>query len=59
MITKLLLEKGANIEALDPEDQQTPLLLAADKGHEEVVRVLLENGANLKAPDSQGLTSLS
>jgi ankyrin repeat protein len=41
---KLLLEKGAELEAKD-QYGRTPLLWAADKGHETVVKLLLEKGA--------------
>jgi len=41
-VVRLLLEKGANIEAT------TPLHTAAYNGHIGVVRLLLEKGANLR-----------
>jgi ankyrin repeat protein len=46
LAAKLLLEKGAEV---DPEDSygRTPLLLAAENGHEAVVRLLLEKGAKV------------
>ncbi|MBE3049891.1 ankyrin repeat domain-containing protein, partial [Candidatus Bathyarchaeota archaeon] len=43
-IVKLLLEKGAYIEAKDSSGW-TPLLSAAENGHEAIVKLLLEKGA--------------
>jgi ankyrin repeat protein len=42
---KLLLEKGANIEAKHWLYRVTPLIYAAEKRHEAIVRLLLEKGA--------------
>jgi len=44
---RLLLEKGANIEAQYGDGNYTALSGAAAKGHEAVVRLLLENGADI------------
>lgn len=41
-IVKLLLAKGAYIEARDHE-YQTPLLIAAASGHTAIMKVLLKN----------------
>ena len=57
-VVRLLLEKGANIEAKD-QDQQTALLIAAEGGYESVVRLLLEKGANIEAKDGLQQTALS
>ena len=57
-IVKLLLEKGANPEAEEDYNGQTPLLRAAANGHEEVVKLLLQKGANLESKDNNGRTSL-
>jgi ankyrin repeat protein len=43
-VVKLLLEKGAKLEAKD-DSGQTPLLNTIGKGHKAVVRLLLEKGA--------------
>ena len=40
-----LLDGGADIEALDPQ-QRTPLLVAVDEGRTEIVRLLLKRGAS-------------
>lgn len=42
----LLLNYGAEIDAVDDEFRSTPLALAAKAGRAEVVRFLLERGAN-------------
>jgi ankyrin repeat protein len=49
-VVKLLLEKGAELEAKDSAGH-TPLWLTVGKGHEAVVKLLLEKGAELEAKD--------
>jgi ankyrin repeat protein len=44
-ITKLLLEKGADVESKDRQNDLTPLWWAAWNGHKAVVKLLLEKGA--------------
>ena len=44
-VVKLLLEKGANIEAINNQGF-TPLWIAAYKGHTEIVKVLIAAGAD-------------
>jgi uncharacterized protein len=56
-IARLLLRKGANIEARD-QDGNTPLISAAGNGETAVVKLLLENGADAEATDSAGRTAL-
>jgi ankyrin repeat protein len=58
-VVKLLLEKGAEIEAKDSEYGRTPLSWAAFDGHEAVVKLLLEKGAEVEAKDHHGRTPLS
>ena len=53
VIVKLLLEKGADIEAKD-DIGWTPLLLAAEYEREAVVKLLLEKGANLESEYQTG-----
>jgi hypothetical protein len=48
-VVKLLLEKGANIEAKDTFYGSTPLQWAATKGHPEIARELLAKGAQGEA----------
>lgn len=50
-VIQLLLEKGADIEALDNE-YQSPLILAVETGREDIVRLLVESGAKLNAPQN-------
>ncbi|RYP80672.1 hypothetical protein DL769_002354 [Monosporascus sp. CRB-8-3] len=57
-VSKLLLDRGADIEAKD-EYGQTPLSLAASFGYEAVVELLLNKGADIKAKDEFGRTPLS
>mmetsp|Transcript_29549 Transcript_29549/g.42188 ORF Transcript_29549/g.42188 Transcript_29549/m.42188 type:complete len:392 (-) Transcript_29549:743-1918(-) len=43
---------------LQAQEGLTPLILAATKGHSEVVSILLENGASVKATTKNGSTPL-
>ena len=57
-VVKLLLERGADVEARD-KDSLTPLLLhAAWNGHKAIVRLLLEKGADIEVRDEDGRTPL-
>ncbi|KAH6970507.1 hypothetical protein BKA56DRAFT_496680, partial [Ilyonectria sp. MPI-CAGE-AT-0026] len=59
VVVKLLLEKGAEIEAKDSEYGRTPLSWAAGNGRETIVQLLLETGADVEAKDKHGQTPLS
>ncbi len=63
-VVKLLIAKGAAVEAKDPEGE-TPLIRAACNcpivdmpDTSDSVRLLLENGADIEARDKQGRTAL-
>ncbi|RKK66491.1 hypothetical protein BFJ69_g15355 [Fusarium oxysporum] len=57
-VVKLLLEKGADIEAKDTGYSRTPLLWAAEEGHKTIVQLLLEKGAAIEAKDKDSKTPL-
>ena len=52
-LVRLLLEKGAHIEARD-SNGWTPLIHAVQSGNLEVVKILLDTGADVKAVDNRG-----
>lgn len=58
MVTKLLLNQGANTAAID-ENGDTPLHFAAIMGHETIVELLLDSGADIDAEDDYGSTSFN
>jgi ankyrin repeat protein len=51
-VVRLLLERGANIEAAGGSTGQTALILASLEGELEVVKELLDRGANIEAADT-------
>jgi ankyrin repeat protein len=55
---RLLLEKGARIEARDKDDR-TPLSWAAMRGNEASICLLLEKGSEIETQDKDGRTPLS
>ena len=55
-VAKLLLKKGANIEARD--EYSTPLISAAGNGETASVSLLLEKGADIEAIGADGQTAL-
>ncbi|KAL6857555.1 Ankyrin repeat A protein 2 [Amphichorda felina] len=58
-VVKLLLERGADIEAKDWEYGRTSLSWAAGNGYEAIVQLLVDKGANVDAMDSDSQTPLS
>jgi ankyrin repeat protein len=57
-VVKVLLEKGADLEAKD-DTGQTPLSVASEKGHKDVVQLLLAAGqVDVDSKDKNGQTPL-
>ena len=54
---RVLLDRGARVDARDPEFQQTALMIAAREGHAAAVQLLLERKADAKRADAQGTHS--
>jgi len=54
---KILLDNGANINALD-SNENTPLIIAAFNGYVELVQLLLEKGADIYRRNKQDKTAL-
>ena len=54
----LLLEHGADVSALDLENDANALCWAAFFGRPEVTKVLLEAGSDTQRPNKHGLTPL-
>ena len=46
---RVLIDRGANLNARDTERGTTPMMWAADQGHAAAVRLLIERGADLAA----------
>jgi ankyrin repeat protein len=48
-----LLDSGANIDAEDPNDGRTALMIACEKGYVEIVDHLIEREANILTRDKK------
>ncbi|XP_063436926.1 ankyrin repeat domain-containing protein 2-like [Mytilus trossulus] len=55
---ELCVKNRANLECRDGDWGQTPLMLAAEKGHMEVVTYLVTHGSQLDATSKYGETAL-
>jgi len=55
---RMLLERGANVNAADISTGKTPLMAAAAKGHTVFLRKLVKLGALVDARDHVGKTAL-
>lgn len=51
---KALLDRGANVNAVEEKYGITPLHMAAYQGNMELVQLLLDRGANINAKDKEG-----
>jgi len=58
-LVRLLLERGADVNARDKETEATALIAAAHQGHLQVVELLLQKGADVNAKDKNGRSALS
>ncbi len=58
-LIQLFIDHGADIDAIDEEDQSTPLGIAVREGRTEVVELLLSNGANSNAAGANWATPLA
>ena len=56
-ITKMLIQSGANVNALDDQGE-SPLHKAANMGRKANARHLLNAGANIEAANEEGITAL-
>jgi ankyrin repeat protein len=57
-LTRVLLAHGARAEIQGDDRGTTPLMLAAENAHPEIVKLLLAAGANANHRDTNGYTSL-
>ena len=57
-IIRLLIEKGADVNAPAEKERITPLMAAVYIGKQEVVSLLIEKGANVNARGENGITPL-
>jgi hypothetical protein len=55
-VAAFLLERGAEVDALAPNDT-TPLMLAAGYGSEDTIRILLARGADITRRNARGLSA--
>ena len=58
-VARLLLERGANVNAASTDDECTALMYASEGGHLGIVQLLLASGANKDAVNAQGQTALA
>jgi len=58
-MTKLLLNKGANLDPIENDRGQTPLHLSAYHGHKADVELLIAHGANANVKDWDDKTPLT
>src|SRR4030066_296560 len=56
---KLLIEKGADVNAKDEFSGMTALIWASSYGHLETVKLLIEKGAGVHARTHSGKTALT
>ncbi len=57
-LLQLFLAQGGSVNDQTLRDKRTPLMLAAEKGHEACVKTLLEAGADVTLQDAHNYTAL-
>jgi hypothetical protein len=58
-IVQLLLDAGADVNALIEKEKLTPFLYAAEIGNPWLLKTLIDHGADLRSRDARGGTALS
>jgi ankyrin repeat protein len=53
-IAKLLIAKGADVDAKVEEEGMTPLILAVAEGYKKIIELLIANGADVNAQSEMG-----
>ena len=56
MIVETLIAHGADVKAVNENNGTTPLHVAAERGHTDIVDALLAKGADAKAARGDGTT---
>ncbi|KAG6599729.1 Serine/threonine protein kinase [Phytophthora cinnamomi] len=57
-VVRFLVDRGADLNAVDNLNNSTPLLYAAEGGHLDVVQFLIQRGADVNIGNKEGVTSL-
>ena len=57
-IVKLLIDKGANVNIISSNYNNTALMQAATYGYKDIVELLIDNGASIDIQDYIGITAL-
>jgi ankyrin repeat protein len=55
---KQLIDKGTSVNDVYGEQKRTALMIAADTGNREIVKLLIDAGANINKPDNNKKTPL-
>ena len=56
-VCKLLIDKGADVN-LKGVNEDTPLVIACEKGHLSICQLLIDKGANIDSSNLDGFTPL-
>ena len=56
---RILLDRGAKVNAKTSSGKQTALMKAAENGHTRIVKMLLDKGADPKVVDRYGYTAIT